>query len=113
MSDLIISDPQIADRLRAIAERENRSIEQMLAVLLNRFESIGKPPMDDSMTVPDEVPPERTLSAFAKVVREMGVETGQTDIVDRSREILNTEYADHLHARMKLEDEDTSGSTSD
>ena len=37
MTDLIISSP-LADRLRSIAERENRSVEDLLASLLNQYQ---------------------------------------------------------------------------
>lgn len=103
MSDLIIHNSKIADRLREIAERDNRSVEDVIANLLEQFELQHTDTPDPNET---EVPP-RSLAAFEKVAREMRFKTDQSDISERSREILNTEYAQYLLDRMNLEGNST------
>ncbi len=104
MPDLIIHDSKIADRLREIAERDNRSVEDVIANLLEQFELQHTDTPDPNET---EVPPAGTLAALAKVAREVRFKTDQSDISERSREILNTEYAQYLLDRMNLEGNST------
>ncbi|MBN2305160.1 MAG: hypothetical protein JXQ72_11815 [Anaerolineae bacterium] len=51
-----------------------------------------------------EIPPDSFLMIGAEA-RRAGIDTGQSDIADRSREILETEFADYLLARMEDNDD--------
>jgi len=44
--------------------------------------------------------PEGSLAALARNALEADIHTGTTDTAERSREILNTEFADYLKERM-------------
>lgn len=106
MSDLIISDPQIADRLRAIAERENRSVEQIIEELLSNYQSPITETHQPSKTINPDNPLLGTLAALAAAGRRMNFQSGENDVSERSREILNTEYAEYLLSRMNRPNED-------
>jgi len=43
---------------------------------------------------------------LAKLAREANIEIGETDISTRSREILDSEYADYLAKRMNQQSDD-------
>jgi hypothetical protein len=80
---MLINIPEdIAQRLEALAAQKGSSVGDLLALLLNRYapeSSVG------------------TLAEMAQNARDAGL--ASTEIVDtaeRSREILNTEYADYL-----------------
>lgn len=43
---------------------------------------------------------------LAKLAREANINTGETDVSRRSREILESEYSDYLAGRMTNQDDD-------
>jgi hypothetical protein len=113
MSDLIISDPQIADRLRAIAERENRSIEQIIEDLLSIYVPPSGEILEPPKTIDPDNPPLGTLASLAAAGRRMSLRSGENDVSERSREILNTEYAEYLLNRMNRPSEDGENTNTD
>jgi hypothetical protein len=46
MTDLIISDSQLAEQVRRLAERENRSIEDVLRAALAQYTAPSTPPLE-------------------------------------------------------------------
>lgn len=96
MTELVIRDERIAWQLLDIARRENRSVEAVLDDLLADYQ-------------PDtERPKPGTFAALAHSAREANIRTEYpVDTSERSREILNTEYADYLKRRMDEQPKDT------
>jgi hypothetical protein len=87
MSDLTITEP-LATRLRELAAREQRSVEAILEAMIERYPS-AVAPKDDP------------LLKIAGVAEAANLEFSETDVTARSREILNTEYADYLLKRTR------------
>jgi hypothetical protein len=84
----------VAQRLARLAQERGTTVGEVLESLLNRYEP--------------EVPP-GSLAALARNAREAGLSTpGPVDTSARSREILDTEYADSLLKRLNV-DADTDG----
>lgn len=83
---MLINIPEdVAQRLEQLAQQEGRSIGEVLNNLLNRYNA-GSPP--------------GSLAELAQNAREAGLASAEpVDTADRSREILTTEYADHLKRR--------------
>lgn len=95
MSDLIINDP-LAQRLRSLAEREHRSVDEVLETLLDQY------PADQDQNEEDDNP----LLTMLRLAEAAKLTFTENDVVDRSREILNTEYPDYLLKRMHENDAD-------
>ncbi|MBI1256319.1 MAG: hypothetical protein GC204_02505 [Chloroflexi bacterium] len=85
MSDLWI-EGEVADQLRDLAQREQRSVESVLKTLLARYMETEASP---------------TLAQLALALAEVGFHSGQKDTATRSREIIETEYADYLMRRKR------------
>jgi hypothetical protein len=85
MSDLIIHNG-LADRLREAASSHQQSVEEYLADLLERSE----PGFQQS-----------SQSAIVQAVEEYAMNLGVTDVSERSREILDTEWAEYLISRTE------------
>jgi len=82
----------VAHRLETLAQEEGTSVGDLLKVLLNRY-------------APDSPP--GSLAAMAQNAREAGLASLQpVDTAERSREILNTEYAAYLKRRMEQSPDD-------
>jgi hypothetical protein len=95
MAEMVIPE-HLAQQLRAIAERENRPVEEVLAEALRQYAS----PSDEAS--PDEIaPPPGTLARFAYEARKAGFRSGVSDTSERSREILETEFGDYLTRKME------------
>lgn len=91
MADLLIRDERIAWRLLDIARRENRSVEAVLDTLLSQYDENGE----------GEKPTPGTFAALAEAARRANISSSEpVDTSERSREILNTEYADYLKRRL-------------
>lgn len=95
---MLINIPEdVAQRLTQIAEQEGASVGEVLQNLLNRY-------------TPQS--PAGSLAEMAQNAREAGLASDSAvDTADRSREILNTEYADYLKRRMQknADNDDYSG----
>lgn len=92
MAQLLIQDEKIAWRLLDIARREKRSVESVLESLLEDYEP----------STSEDEPQPGTFAALLKAAQEarIGVDSEPTNTSEKSREILNTEYADYLKRRM-------------
>ena len=89
MSNLWI-EGEVADQLRDLAQREQRSVESILKTLLERYGDVTTSP---------------TLAQLAQTLAEAGFHSGQRDTATRSREILDAEYADYLNCRKHGQDD--------
>ena len=80
----------IATRLKQLAAQNNADINDLLRDMLARYEA-------DCETGDRQW---ATLADLARHAKQAGMASGQpTDTSARSREILNTEYADYLYER--------------
>lgn len=86
----------VADRLEKLAQAQGSSVADVLTTLLNRY-------------APDSPP--GSLAAMAQNAREAGLASAEpVDTAERSREILNNEYADYLKRRtVSSHDDDHNG----
>jgi len=93
MDELVIRDKRLASKIYDIARRENRSVEDVLESLLE--ERYPQPESDDK-------PAPGSFAALNWAAQKAGIgrNAAQTDTSERSREILETEYADYLKRRM-------------
>ncbi len=90
MADLVIHD-DLAKRLREIARRQNQTVEEMLTAIAEQYEP----------SVNDEIPLPGTPAALAASARRAGLRSDKVvDTSERTKEILNAEYADYLKRRM-------------
>lgn len=90
MPDLNISD-QLAVRLQSLAEREHESVEALLETLLDQY--AAQEPLAAS-----------PLLIMLEMAEAAALPFTDDAVVERSREILSTEYADHLLKRMQGDD---------
>lgn len=87
---------EIIQRLEAIAQRENRSPEDVVASLLEHYTPLRT--SDEDEIIPG------TLAELARAAQRANLRSGISDTSERSREILNTEFADYLLQRMQEQD---------
>lgn len=93
MAQLLIQDEGIAWRLLDIARRESRPVEAVLESLLEHYEPTAP--------IVEDEPQPGTFAALAAAARRANLSSPEpVDTSERSREILNTEYADYLKRRM-------------
>jgi hypothetical protein len=80
---------KLADKLQAIADRQNSTLEAVLTELLTEYESLtGNQP--------------GSFAALAKSAMSAGIHCNEpVDTAARSREILTTEYSDYLKCRNR------------
>jgi hypothetical protein len=84
----------LLQKLGQIAERQHRDINDVLSDLLAPFD------------MPEEdMPPANTLAGLAALARKANMRGKHADTVANSREILNTEYAEHLQQRATETDD--------
>ena len=81
----------IARRLHALAERDNLEIDDLLRDMLERYPDNGESDQKQWATLAD-------LARHAKLMNMASPEV--VDTAERSREILETEYADYLKSRI-------------
>ena len=98
MADITITG-RIAERLQQLAQRTNRTVEEILEEALDSYQ-VG----EGKDTVTQE-PPRGTFAHMAWVARQNPIDVGETDISERSREILQNEYADYLLKRLQASDD--------
>lgn len=83
MADLVIRDDKLAARLRAIADREQRSVEDVLVAMVASYRS--------------EVQATDGFSSLAVAALEADIASeAEVDTSDHVKDILRQEYADHL-----------------
>ena len=97
MADLIIPD-DMAQALQALAEQEKRSVPELLEKMLERYQAL---PARDADIENDP------LLRMAEIAKAENLVFTDNNVASRSREILETEYADYLLKRMRGEDTDT------
>jgi hypothetical protein len=92
---MLVNIPEdVAQRLAKLAEEQNSSVGEFLNVLLNRYAPVG---------------PAGSLAEMAQNALEANLASEYpVDTSDRSREILNTEFADYLKRRMDNNSDDHS-----
>ena len=95
MADLMIPDA-LANRLRDLAQRENRSVADVLETMIEQYEPAAEPETEEMA--------ENPLLLMVQMAEEANLPFSETDVAERSREILNTEYADYLLKRMRGND---------
>lgn len=96
MADLIIPD-ELAEELQTLADHENRSVPELLESMIEQYHGVER----DAELKND---PLLQMAEIAKA--DKLVFTG-SNVAARSREILETEYADYLLKRMRGEDADS------
>jgi hypothetical protein len=82
--------PQLADKLNRLAEREHKTVDEVLERLLE----------PENVNEDDEAPGGKVL---LEGILKAKIRSGKTDTAERSREILDNEFADHLWNRMHEE----------
>ncbi len=82
MADITITG-EIAERLQEIARNTHQAVEEVLREALDRYTQ------DDLATRP-------SFAEMARLASENPIEVGAADISERSREILENEYAHYL-----------------
>lgn len=81
----------VAQRLIERARQQGSTVGELLRTLMNLADQDEKP--------------SGTLAQMAQNAREAGIASDEpVDTAGRSREILNTEYADYLKKRMDSDD---------
>ncbi|GIK67443.1 MAG: hypothetical protein BroJett018_52370 [Chloroflexota bacterium] len=95
MTDISIA-PHLIEKLQRIAEIEHRPIEAVLESLIEQYPLI----VPDAEEADSDVPPLGTLARLVYEMERADFHSGDPDIVDNSREILQNEFADYLLRRM-------------
>jgi hypothetical protein len=100
MINVRISDP-LAERLVVLAERENRSLDE----IVERILSAHMPNLDEQVN--DALP--GSLAALLHAADEANLRSATDDTADRSRDILTTDYVDYLQQKYRLDESNESG----
>lgn len=102
MTDLIIP-PDLAAKIEALAHQTNRTVPELLEAMVAHYQAVemGESAPSAPEATPDadtnrDVPPLGTLARLAYEADQWGFRSELTDSVERSREILETEFADYL-----------------
>jgi hypothetical protein len=93
MSDLVIRS-DLAKRIRQIARQHNQPVEDFLETLLDNVRILA---------------PKGTLAGLAEAAERANIQAGASDISERSREIINEEYARRAARWMNEEQDDMHG----
>ncbi len=97
MANLIFPD-KLTERLQKIAERENRSIVEVVENMVTHQYAESEP---------EKAPADDPLLRIWEMAQEANLTFNYHDTSMRSREILETEYADYLLKRMRGDDVET------
>lgn len=87
---------ELAKRLQQVAERENRTVAEIIEAMLDRYEA----------EISEPSPYTDPLLRIWEMAHEANLTFTEHDVSTRSREILETEYADYLLKRMRNEDDE-------
>ena len=82
--------------LAKVAQERNTTVEQWIEDYAERLRVLDPPEIDTS-----DMPELGTLAALAWAARKYPISSDETDISERSREILNNEFPDYLLNRMR------------
>jgi hypothetical protein len=99
MTDLPISE-NTARRLRAIAESQRRSLDELLDEFASQYPEAETEP-NAMKSAPG------TLARLGEAADRMTFQAQEQDIGRRSRELLHGEFADYLLKRMHKQDTST------
>ena len=91
-----------AQKLISLAEKTNQSIDDLLELLIQKY---SQDFTDTSTDVDDEIDVPGSSIRLAQASLEWGFASDSPDIVEKSREILNTEFADYLFNKMNKNNE--------
>ena len=94
MTDFTLPE-EFAERVQKVANRQNRSAAEVLEELFD--DKYGEDQTDNE---PDDNP----LLRIWEMAQEANIPFKEHDLSVRSREILESEYADYLLKRMRGED---------
>jgi hypothetical protein len=83
----------VAQRLKALAEAQNRSVSEVIEGLLDTPEPLL--PQEDE----EGLPPRGTAARLLYENERINARSGKTDIAEHSREILNTDFVEYLKSR--------------
>lgn len=89
---IIHISPELADKLNRLAEREHKTVDEVLERLLETETNTGAV----DLNLPGG-------EALLMAVRKANIHSGSTDTAERSRDILDTEFANYLLTRMQGE----------
>src|SRR5258706_14833645 len=100
MTDITITG-KVAERLQQLAKHTHRTVEEILEDVLNAYTQ------RESKDPTAVEPPHGSLARMAWVAMQNPIEVEETDIAERSRDILRSEYAEHLLKRRAASDNAT------
>lgn len=92
MSDIVIPDGKLTRKLREYARRENRSVEEVLESLLEKY---GEPEAEEKKPKPGSF----AVLAASALKANLASET-EVDTSDRTKEIMKAEYANHVRRKL-------------
>ncbi len=93
MTDYVLPE-NLAEQLQHFAELENRSVNEVLEKMIATY----KPEIEQLDTAPNP------FLIMLEMAEEANLPFSEDNITERSRKILNTEYADYLLKRMHGDD---------
>jgi hypothetical protein len=96
VADLILTG-EIADKLRNLAERQGRTAESVVEEMLQQYPSAQE---TNGGEVSDEEAPPGSVAAFLRAALAADIHLEEDDLASRSREILDTEFAEYLKQRL-------------
>lgn len=97
MTDFTISD-ELAEQLKEIAQRENRSIDEIFEDALREYADTHVETSVDDEPLTEAV---NGFLAIAQAADELGERSKEGDISERSREILDNDFPEYLMKRMR------------
>jgi hypothetical protein len=83
----------IAKRVKELAESQNRSVDELIAMWL----AVSEP--TPSLEEDEDLPPCGTAARALYEIERSNFHSGKTDTAERSREILRTEFVEYLKSR--------------
>jgi hypothetical protein len=98
MADITITG-KVAERLQQLAQDKHQTIEEIIE------EALGPYVQNQDKKMPGGEPPPSSLARIARLATRNPIEVAATDIAERSRDILCTEYTEHLLKRGATTDD--------
>lgn len=83
----------LAELLDNIAQRENRSVDELVEEALQQYAS-------EHLFSSEEQRHKNPFLIIAEAADQLGLGSSERDIAERSREILNYDFPEHLMRRM-------------
>src|SRR5581483_5848562 len=98
MTDITITG-KVAERLQQLAQDKHQTIEQIIEEALDTYAQ------SQDKEMPGGEPPPGSLARMAWLATRNPIEVAATDIAERSRDILRTEYTEYLLKRRATPDD--------